>query len=575
MIDWTLLAPEALYLLLLLPAWLGLGWYQQSKEKQQLQAFYQRAIHSRRRGGSGPLALLSLLFLVLAFARPAWDPQPVDQNEQGRDIIFLLDVSRSMLAADAVPNRLEAARKAIKETVNASEMDRFGLVAFAGSTAIKSPLTHDKGFFLYLLEQLGPDSVAHGGTRIEDALFKVIDKMVPKESDSSAIDLVMLTDGEDLGSQPERAIAKLNELNIRLLIVGLGDPGMGARVPARNGKGWAQDNGREYWSKMQPKPLLQMAEQAHQGIFFPVATAKFDLAEYIEQLRQLWPATGRSQAERVEYTEGYPWLIFMSLLCQLLLLLNRKQKLVTASLVSLFFCGSALSAEPQPVTAPEELHNISLQQVERRAASFAQEFPGEAAKLYEHIAATTDELPVALAANYNQAIASIRFAEQMQNSQEHHAMLLYLDHERVLADPLTFYRKARDLLQQVLRQQPSHLAAAKALQYLMSVGHINDDLIEKMKQHNQEPGSPDNQEQEDSKEKSASKEESSSSQESQNQEDGEESEQDAEAMAEDIKELKIPPPIDSAEDVIAESKQVNSYQRSPAKSSTEPAEKDW
>ena len=284
MTDWALLAPDALWLLLILPVWLVLGWYHHRQERLQLTAFYARPLLSQHRGRFAWLTLVSLLCVLLAFARPAWDPKPIQQNEQGRDIIFLLDVSRSMLAADQLPNRLEAARQAIRDTVNASENDRFALVAFAGSTVIKSPLTHDKAFFLYLLEQLNSDSVAHGGTRIEDALFKVMDKMVPQESNSAAIDLVMLTDGEDLGSRPERAIARLNQLSIRLLIVGLGDPAIGARVPARNGQGWAQDQGREYWSKLQLTPLQEMAQQANQGIFFPVATAKFDLAEFIEQL---------------------------------------------------------------------------------------------------------------------------------------------------------------------------------------------------------------------------------------------------------------------------------------------------
>lgn len=192
MSDFIFLAPQWLWLLLLIPLWLVIIFYHQKQSMRDLQSFRQTPLTKNNQYLQQTLMFSTLLALVLALAMPAWDPQPKSNETQGRDMVFLLDVSRSMLVKDAGPNRLEVARQAIRNTINASISDRFGLVVFAGSTSIQSPLTNDKTFFNYLLNQVNSNSVAQGGTRIEDALFKVLDKMAEKNQ-HNAMDIILIS----------------------------------------------------------------------------------------------------------------------------------------------------------------------------------------------------------------------------------------------------------------------------------------------------------------------------------------------------------------------------------------------
>lgn len=580
--DFIFLAPHYLYLLALLPLWLLLGAYHSQQERKQLAYFRQHPLNRRPVWRTNLWVLSSLAALTLALAQPAWNPEPVHETEQGRDVIFLVDVSRSMLAADALPSRLEASRQAIREVITQSQNDRFGLVAFAGSTVIKSPLTHDKRFFLYLLDQLSTESVAYGGTRIEDALFKVFDKMIPKESDSSAIDLVMLTDGEDLGSKPIRAIEKLNQMNIRLLVIGLGDSETGARIPSRDGKGWVFHEGREFWSKMQTKPLRHMTQAADKGIFFPVGTANFNLAESIAQLRQLWPGSGRSESQRLRYTEGYPVCLFIAALCQCLLLLNRKRKLLLASLFLFSFNSQAFWGSPSlekadelPVDAIEQA-GYNLQQIEQIAKKRAAYAQNEAAELYAIIARNSDDLNLVITAHYNEAICYIQHAEEITEAFNEQDLMLISDEEFDIVGPLTFYRFARELLQKILQVDPNHLPAAKSLQYLMSIEAVNNDLMESQEgdQENSDANESDEQEGESDEEQESDTESEDQQQEQENPQEGDDQGKREDSQME-INELRLPPPNATAEEIISAAKQIDTYQRSPAPTKQSQIKQDW
>ena len=117
--NFTLLTPQWLWLLALIPAWCFLAVYQQQKSRNDLKQF-SKHISLPALSRRCATLLVTIALLSISLSRPAWDPQPKGLQDQGRDIIFLLDVSRSMLAADARPNRLEVARTAIRQVVNGS-----------------------------------------------------------------------------------------------------------------------------------------------------------------------------------------------------------------------------------------------------------------------------------------------------------------------------------------------------------------------------------------------------------------------------------------------------------------------
>ena len=108
--------------------------------------------------------------VIVALARPSWGEHEEETIQKGRDVCFLIDVSRSMLAQDMAPNRLERAKLWVRDVLRTAEGDRVGIVAFAGDTAIACPLTHDYGFARTALDDVDTDTVARGGTLIGDAV---------------------------------------------------------------------------------------------------------------------------------------------------------------------------------------------------------------------------------------------------------------------------------------------------------------------------------------------------------------------------------------------------------------------
>ncbi len=294
---------EMLNALWLLPVLAALMAYAARRRRESLSRFVETALLERLGASSLPdpsrrflkaaLVLASVGLLVVALARPAWDRVREDVTERGRDVIFLLDVSRSMLAADIPPNRLERAKLAIQDAVDRLEGDRVALAVFAGATVVKCPLTLDYGFFRMALEDVSPESVARGGSLIGDALRTIVRDVFDGKR-SNFRDIVLITDGEDHESFPVEAAAEAGGLGARLIAIGLGDERVGQRipvpVPGQGGPaGYSQrtfllHQGQEVWSRLDADTLRQMAESTPGGIYLNVATGTVDLGEVYSRL---------------------------------------------------------------------------------------------------------------------------------------------------------------------------------------------------------------------------------------------------------------------------------------------------
>lgn len=286
--------PQMFHWLWLLPVLAGLWLWAGGRRRAALQRLIEAGLlsrirvtvnRSRRRWKEGLLAG-SVAFLVVALARPGWNPKPDTVQRRGRDVVFLVDVSKSMLAEDLVPNRLERAKLAILDTVERLQGDRVGLAVFAGTTVVKCPLTVDYGFFRMMLEEISPDSVSRGGTMIGDALRKVLSDVFDNQAKQQR-DVILITDGEDHESFPETAAEKAGELGVRLIVIGLGDETEGRRIPitdAEGRKSFLTYNGQEVWSKLDGATLRKMALTTPGGKYLNVATGTIDLGAVYQDL---------------------------------------------------------------------------------------------------------------------------------------------------------------------------------------------------------------------------------------------------------------------------------------------------
>ena len=152
---------------------------------------------------------------VAALSRPALPRKPVDIERQGSDVIFAVDISRSMQADDIRPSRLEGAKRLLESVVTANERDRFGVVAFTTNSIILSPLTRDDELLLHLFSGLDTSMVLSKGTDIAEAL-----KLSRKLSHSEHPVVILLTDGGDaLGYQTEAAWAKAHGLTVNVVML--------------------------------------------------------------------------------------------------------------------------------------------------------------------------------------------------------------------------------------------------------------------------------------------------------------------------------------------------------------------
>lgn len=348
-----LLHAEWLWLLPFAPLALACAWFALRSTRRGLRRFYGTSgprpwsvwPSSARAMARGVVLSLALALAVVALARPVYNPKPKPVQRAGRDVVFLVDVSRSMLAQDLRPSRLEMAKLAVGDAMDVVEGERVGVIAFAGSAVVKSPLTTDLAFARMALDELSPDSVSRGGTAIGDAIRTAVTLLtsgdVGGESNSSGSrdarvrDIVLLTDGEDHETDPLGAAREAGELGIRVICVGLGSDLQGAEIPlsatAPTAPGSRQPrsatsapatppsdvlehDGERVRTKMNPDALRQVAEATPGGQFFNVGTGSIELDTVYRRLmrdaeRRLYEAT-----PALTYTEAFQWPLLAALL---------------------------------------------------------------------------------------------------------------------------------------------------------------------------------------------------------------------------------------------------------------------
>ncbi|MEM1227845.1 MAG: VWA domain-containing protein [Planctomycetota bacterium] len=253
---------------------------------------------------------LSACCLVVAMMRPQVGLTYMKTPRVGAQIMFCLDVSKSMLAEDTAPNRLERAKADISDLLALLDGDQVGLIGFAGRASVLCPLTPDYGFFKLILDGANPQSVGRGGTRLEEPIRKAMDGF-RTESDVARV-VFLITDGEDHDSHPLDAAKEAIERGVKVVAVGLGDEsGSGIRVtdPRTGVQSPVLDNdGNPVISRLDGETLRELA-LATEGVYIPAGTGNLDLdAIYENHIRPL--VRGRIDAEgRAVRQDIFQWAV--------------------------------------------------------------------------------------------------------------------------------------------------------------------------------------------------------------------------------------------------------------------------
>jgi Ca-activated chloride channel family protein len=254
----------------------------------------------------------AVTLIVVAITQPQWGTYLSQQRAVGRDIFVAVDVSRSMLADDVSPSRLERAKADVRDLVTAVEESgghRVGLIAFAGAASVKCPLTQVTNYFKIALDGLGDRSVARGGTLIGDCIRLAIESFDDKTQNFR--DLILITDGEDMDSFPLEAAAAARDAGVTIYTIGLGDSEQGSRVPVADKQGqrsFLQHDGEIVWSKLNPTTLRQIAETTS-GVFVPAGTRAIELDRIFRDVIE--PKTKRELGEtrRERLHHRFQWFL--------------------------------------------------------------------------------------------------------------------------------------------------------------------------------------------------------------------------------------------------------------------------
>lgn len=270
------------------------------------------------------LLTVALLLLVVAVMNPRWGETEREVVTRGIDVMVLLDVSKSMLARDVPPSRLEAARISLRDDLlPALGGDRVGLITFAGLATLKCPLTSDYGFVRLVLDDISTESVPRGGTRIGEAIRKAIESFDDKLDTYRMI--LLITDGEDQDTFPiDAARDAWEQKQIPVIAVALGDEREGARIPVQTAQGerYMEHDGQIVWSKANFDQLRQIAAVSGLGdtvsTFVPVGSRVFDLGAIYRRIVPGLRAVEQTERQKVERPSHYHWFALGALVLVLL-----------------------------------------------------------------------------------------------------------------------------------------------------------------------------------------------------------------------------------------------------------------
>ena len=308
-------------------------------------------------GRLGPTALAVAAFLgVVALAGPRWGEERIVAETRGLSVVLAVDISRSMLAEDATPNRLRRALREARRLIQDLDGDRVGLIAFAGSSYILSPLSIDGSALTLYLDALDPDMASQGGTGLAPALRQG-GEVLQASSELADRVLVVFTDGEAHDSLPPitAQAQRLKADGIRLILVAEGGR-TPARIPVRDDHGgllgYQKDEEGRPIESVRRDDMLGAAADAAQGTLVAA-----DLPDQAGAVRDLVASYRRARASetRTEQSRPRAWL---PLMLAVVLLVVQAASRRTAALVGVAFaCLAAPGAgaqQPQLPRSPAE-----------------------------------------------------------------------------------------------------------------------------------------------------------------------------------------------------------------------------
>ena len=280
------------------------------------------------------IVIIGLSVIIIAIANPRLGTKMETIKREGIDIVFALDVSKSMLAEDVAPNRLEKSKQIINQIINNLQGDRIGLIAYAGSAYPILPMTSDYSIGKMYLQNANTDMLSSQGTALNQAINQAINFF---DDDQQSKLLILISDGEDHGDDSKEALETAKEKGIKIVTISVGTT-KGGQIPLKeNGKllGYKKDsNGEIVITKMNPETLKIIAE-ATKGKYLDGNNTK----SVVDNLQTVLSSIEKNESETqqiAEFKTQYQWFLGLGFLLLFIDLLMFERKTAWFQKLNLF-----------------------------------------------------------------------------------------------------------------------------------------------------------------------------------------------------------------------------------------------
>jgi len=269
--------------------------------------------------------------LSLTLAGPQWGTRMQEVRRRGIDLVMVVDVSRSMLARDVRPSRLDQAKEALSELLDRLPGDRVGLVAFAGSAQIFCPLTLDHGAARIFLDILDPGMIPDPGSALGAAIRKGGELFDAGEQKYKV--MVLFTDGEDQDTEPLVAAREAARNGVIVFTVGVGTPA-GEPIPLKDESGkvvdYVRDEAGQVVTSRLNASLLEEIARVTGGTYYPSTPGQQELDRIAEEIGNMDQKELSSRlASNLEDRFQVPLVAALALLALEALLADRRRRVST------------------------------------------------------------------------------------------------------------------------------------------------------------------------------------------------------------------------------------------------------
>lgn len=251
---------------------------------------------------------LGLIFLIIALVNPKMGTKMETVKREGIDIIFAIDVSKSMLAEDIAPNRLEKSKQLVSQIINQLGNDRIGIIAYSGNAFPVLPITTDYSVAKMFLQTMNPGMISTQGTSIDEAI-NLAATFVNKKDKTNKL-LIIISDGEDHSDDSESAAEEAKKLGIKIITIGVGTEKGGTIPLKRNGvvESLQRDQNNEVVTTKRNTDVLKIIAKTTKGGYVDGNSTK-EVVAYVKNALDNIEKTEFESTQMANFTSQFQWFL--------------------------------------------------------------------------------------------------------------------------------------------------------------------------------------------------------------------------------------------------------------------------